>query len=307
MRKSCLVLLFSLICSVVCGQQQYDNKIYKSQIELRHDNDFFLLTDRYYSSGLYLNYRTVLEQGFTNGGHEQFEFQLSQEIFTPSQTQSTNIAEFDRSYAGYIGLLSKWSAGFEDHLLEIGISAGIVGPSSGAGGFQRWYHNTLVISDSPIWVNELKNSFHTNIYASYLKEWKLAPNPFGVRMAIKPNIAVGSRDIFLETEGLMQFGRRNILGSTIAYNRLGSNSREIFFTLRFAYRKVFYNGLIEGTLFGDNSEVLRELKTDLYRLGFDFNHRFDGNDYKFGVRFNTAESVGSKSHKYIQLAYGFGF
>jgi hypothetical protein len=307
MYKICLSILFYFFYFFSLAQQSYDENVYQNQIELKHDNDFFLLTDRYYSSGLYLTYRTILKKGVSKTASEQLELSLGQEIFTPSQTQSTNIDEFDRSYAGYIGIQTTWSAEFDKQLIKVGFSLGLVGPNSGAGGFQRWYHNTLVISDSPLWVNELENSIHSNIYVSYLKEWELAPNPFGVRLGLKPKAALGSRDMFFETEGNFQFGRRNTLAHSIAYDRLGSNQREIFFAFTFAFRRVIHNGLIEGNFFGDTSAVLRESKQTVLRYGFDFNHRFNANDYKLGLHFNTAETGQSKLHKYIALAYSLSF
>ena len=40
----------------------------KHQIEFQHDNDFILLTDRYYSSGLFLTYRKRFTKGIFNTG-----------------------------------------------------------------------------------------------------------------------------------------------------------------------------------------------------------------------------------------------
>ena len=306
MKKTCL--FFVLLCfSHWCRTQEtYPEKIYRSQLELRHDNDFFTLTDRYYSSGLFVTYRTSLKKGVF-GGNEQLSFRLGQEVYTPAQTQSFNSNVFDRPYVGYTGLLTTWSKAQDHSLFQTGVSIGIAGNNSGAGGFQRWYHKAIAISDSPLWIDELHNSFHLNSYISYIKEWELAPNPFGIRLALKPEIALGSRDVYADSETIIHFGRRNSIKESIAYSRLGNNSREIYFSLRFAYRQVLYNGLIEGNLFGDNSPVLRESENSLLRFGFDFNHRFDQNDYKVGIRYTSPETAESESHIYIQLSYALSF
>ena len=188
-----LLLVFS---NVFVGYCQ-DNSSFKQQISLQHDNDFFTLTYRYYSSGLYLTYRKLLSSPLFKNGKEQIEFKLQQEIYTPSQTESTNINVFDRSYAGFLGMGFHWNRVKDNKLLKVGIVAGLVGPNSGAGGFQRWYHNVLVVSDPPIWVSELNNNFHFNIYTSFTKEWILAPKPFGVNAVLSLNTALGTRDIYL--------------------------------------------------------------------------------------------------------------
>lgn len=298
------VLLF-LSASLFAQNSSQDS--FSEQIELRHDNDFFLLTDRYYSSGLFLTYRKFLSKGIFKDNKEQIDFTLGQEVYTPSQTQSTNSAAFDRPYAGFTGLNFSWSLSTKGQLLKVSALVGIAGLNSGAGGFQRWYHKAIAISDSPLWIDEVNDSFHFNTYLSYVKEWEIAPEPFGVRFAIQPNLALGSRDIYIEPETIFYFGRRNEIGKSIAYDRLGSTDREIYFALRASFRSVLYNGLIEGNLFGDNSPVLKEPTNSIWRFGFDFYHRFQRNDYKFGVRYNSSETEQSQRHKYVMLSYGLRF
>ncbi|MDT0538354.1 lipid A-modifier LpxR family protein [Croceitalea sp. P059] len=281
---------------------------YNQQLELKHDNDFFMLTDRYYSSGLFLTYRKFLSKGIFKNNNEQLDFTIGQEVYTPSQTQSTNSAVFDRPYTGFTGLKTTWSASSQkSELFRAEILIGIAGLNSGAGGFQRWYHQAIAISDSPLWIDEVNDSFHLNTYLSYVKDWTIAPEPFGIRLALQPTLAFGSRDIYLEAEAILFFGRRNEIGKSIAYNRLGSVDREIYFALRASYRSVFYNGLIEGNLFGDNSPILTESSQSILRLGFDFYHRFQRNDYKVGLRFNSSETVIAKKHKYVMLSYSKSF
>lgn len=296
-----------LLVSTVFMSYCQDSFSYNKQVLLQHDNDFFTITDRYYSSGLYITYRQALTKPVFNTGKEQFEIRLQQEIYTPSQTESTNINLFDRSYAGFVGLGFNWSHAKENELFKIAILSGIVGPNSGAGGFQRWYHNTLVVADPPIWVAELNDSFHFNFYTSYIKEWTLTPNPFGVRVALLSSLALGSRDVFIEPELVFSFGRKAQLQNSIFLDQLGKHEHEVYFTLNVAYRNILHNGLIEGNLFGDSSLVLRDVENSLLRLGFDFHNRNGRNNIKFGVRYNSKETPQSRGHKYIILGYGYSF
>lgn len=297
-----LLFILSLICAFSFGQDSPTN-----QIELSHDNDFILLTDRYYSSGLFVSYRKKLTKGLFRNDSEQLDFKLGQEVYTPKQTQSINSAVFDRPYAGFLGLHTRYSFAKKNQLFETTLLLGLAGVNSGAGGFQRWYHKVIAISDSPLWIDELQNSFHTNIYGSYTKEWELAPVPFGIRMALKPSFALGTRDVFIAQEAIAYFGRRNAINTSIANHRLGSQEREIFFALRAGLKYVLHNGLIEGNLFGDSSPVVKTPENILLLLGFDFYHRFNKNDYKVGLRFNSRETGNAKVHKYIQLAYALSF
>ena len=293
------------------GAEVYSQKSkldsFNKQLELRHDNDFFLRTDRYYSSGLYATFRTTLHKGIFKENSEQLDITIGQEVYTPSLTGSTNTVNFDRPYAGFAGLTTTWSiSAKKNQLFKTEVLIGIAGVNSGAGGLQRWYHR-LINAQSPLYTGEVANSFHLNAYFSYVKEWDIVKKPFGFTLAIIPNLAFGSRDIFIEPETVLYFGRRNNVAKSIAYNRIGSTDREIYFALRASYRNVLYNGLIEGNLFGDNSPVVRESTNSVWRFGLDFYNRYKRNDYKFGIRFNTSETQQSQNHKYVMLSYGLLF
>lgn len=277
------------------------------QIGIRHDNDFIVLTDRYYSFGLYINYIHKLADGIFPNTSEQIHFNLGVQAFTPDDTKTRDISQMDRPYAGYLGLNNGWSVATPNSFYDLQLELGIAGKSAGAGALQRWYHNAVVISDPQSWVGELSNSFHFNFYARYAREWQLAPNPFSVHIALQPWVAYGTKDQFIQAEVAAYFGRRNSLNSSIAYDQLGSTEREIFFALRFGYRFVGYNGLLEGNLWGDDSVYLVEPNAVVLHLGFDFKHRYKKNDYSVGYRFNSDETEHTQTHQYIILSYARSF
>ncbi|WP_297763690.1 lipid A deacylase LpxR family protein [uncultured Muriicola sp.] len=276
------------------------------QIRLKHDNDFFTLTDRYYSSGLYLTYTSSLKKGIGKG-QEQLSFTIGQEVYTPFNIITTNIEEQDRPYVGFLGLKTGWSSVKNKHSWDASLLVGIAGNNSGAGGFQRWYHKIFVVSDPPVWVDEMDNSLHANGYVGYLKEWTLAPNPFSITLAVQPSLAFGTRDQFAQANFIAYFGRRDPLASTMAYQRIGNTRREIFFSLRAGYRYVGYNALLEGNALGDNSIFLISPNREFVFGGFDVQHRFKKNEYWFGYRIQSPEATGTQSHKYVILSYARNF
>jgi len=304
-----LRILLALVgcCSCLFSQKAYEPASYAKQLELSHDNDYALFTDRYYSSGLFLTYRTLLKRKLSSTKAHQLDFKLGQEIYTPSQSRSLNTATFDRPYAGFSGLQTRWSIGSQNTLFNTSLLVGLAGLNSGAGGFQRWFHRVVSIDDSPLWIGELNDSFHINLNFSYVREWVLSSKPFGIRFAIDPEVALGTRDIFLEPKASLHFGRRNNASQSIAYNRLGSNAREIYFSLDLGYRFVVHNGLIEGNLLGDNSPLLKDPENSIVRIGLNLNHRFNRNDFKIGFQFNSAETPEARSHKFLSLGYGYAF
>ena len=302
------VLLFFQVN--IQGQEYISDKsdtLIRSQLKLRHDNDFFTLSDRYYSSGLYLTFTSRLRKWEKGDENQQVSLRLGQEVFTPSDIVTTVISEQDRPYVGFLGVKGSWSRVREDRAIQASLLLGLAGNNSGAGGFQRWYHSIFVVSDPPVWVGEMNNTLHANLYANYYREWRLAPLPFSVTLGFQPELAFGTRDQYGQLGLLAYFGRRDGLISSMALDRLGATTREIFFSLSAGYRYVAYNGMLEGNALGDDSIFLISPNEELLFAGFDFHHRYQKNEYRVGYKIISPEAPGNTSHKYIVLSYARNF
>lgn len=301
-RKDFCILVFLL--PIIISAQEIPSR----QLEIAHDNDFFLTTDRYYSSGLFLTYRRIPEKGLLGASGEQFSFRLGQQVYTPSDVSSRDTTNYDRPYAGLSGLWTSWSKADDRQLLEGRFLFGRTGPSSRAGSFQRWYHNNIVIYQAPAWEAEIADAWQANLYLNYLREWNLMPNPFSIRLALQAEIAWGSLEQYFEPKMTLFLGRRGALNSSIGHQRLGSLEREIFMALRLSYRQLGHNSLIEGNKGGTPSSFTSEALRGIWRFGFDFNHRYRRNDYKVVYRIIGKETPDqSRFHQYIGLAYALSF
>ena len=303
--------MFTLgIMAPIFGQDQTSNTVkndIKHQISFRHDNDFLAFSDRYYSSGLFLSYKRVLDKGVFSSGQEQISLAFAQQVYTPSKLNTTNLAEMDRPYAGYIEVNTGWTYIKDNNCYETNFILGLAGKASGAGDFHRWYHNALSIPSPPTWAHELTNKLHSNLYTSFTHEWQLAPNNFSVYLAVKSELALGTKDIYAQPEMIAHFGRRLNMTSSMAYNNIGSTEKEVFFSLRAGYRIVAHNALLEGHIFSDNSVFLVSPENGFFYGGFDIKHRTGQNDYWLGYRFNAAETKQTRVHKYIILSYARSF
>lgn len=284
-----------------------DGRIPSQQIRLQHDNDFFTLSDRYYSSGLFLSYSRRLRGWESGQAYQQMKITVGQEVFTPSDIKTTEISEQDRPYVGFLGLKGNWLKIRNSAALDVSMLLGLAGNNSGAGGFQRWYHNIFVVSDPPVWVGEMNNTAHLNLYTSYYREWDLAPLPFSIKSGIQPQVAYGTRDQYAQLTWITFFGRRDPLLTSMAFDALGSETREIYFSLRAGFRYVAHNAMLEGNATGDDSVFLVEPRRHLIYGGFDVHHRVERNEYRFGYRILSPEAVTTRSHKYVSLSYARNF
>ncbi len=239
--------------------------------------------------------------------YHHIHFTLGQEVFTPADIRTYDISGQDRPYVGFLGLKGNWLRVKASHALQASLLLGLAGNNSGAGGFQRWYHNIFVVSDPPVWVGEMNNSAHVNFYTSYYREWELAPLPFSVRSGIQPEAAFGTRDQYAQLTWISYFGRRDPLPTSMAFNTLGSVAREIYFSLRAGYRYVAHNAMLEGNATGDDSVLLIDALRNLFYGGFDVHHRFGKNEYRFGYRILSPEAETTRAHKYVTLSYARNF
>jgi len=231
-----------------------------------------------------------------------------QEIYTPSELEETDISKFDRPYAGYLGVNFQHTISSEEWLVDIIYALGVTGPMSGAEWLQNAFHSTAAEdSRQATWQGQIKNGFTANLYVNYIKEWKLAPNPFSVYFALSPTTAVGTKDIYLQNDLVFYFGKRNGLKNTIAYNQLGKLKNEFFFAVRAGYRYVFHDTMLEGNLLGDTSVFLVEPYHNVFIYNVEFYYRVGRNDFKFFYNFLSAETKNTENHMYVTLSLARNF
>ena len=77
-----------------------------SYLNLDVENDLYFLTDEYYSSGIFIEVGKVVEKDSI----KKFKiWELGQEIYTPSETDSKDFQNYDYPFGGWT--LSSWRSG----------------------------------------------------------------------------------------------------------------------------------------------------------------------------------------------------
>ncbi len=301
-----LLLLLQFINSFGQTQEKDKIKTAKRQIEFRADNDFWFSTDLYYTTGSFINYRVVLEADTLVGISKTIGFGIRQQLYTPSDIRSDDIRRYDRPYAGFLGLSGAYNLVEQKDFLLAEIVLGVAGPASGAEDFQNLFHENGGI-DTPPWTGQLENSFHANLYAEFGREWNLNDGPLKWILAANPSIALGTRDIYLNPEMALYFGKRNSTNLSMAYNQLGPLKDELFVVLKTAYRFVFYDAMLQGNFAGDDSPFVVEANKHLFRFGLEACWRWGKNDIRVGYHYTTSETPLADSHAYGLLSYARSF
>ncbi len=143
------------------------------------ENDAIVGKDNHYTNGIYYTWMSDNNTTFPdilpflNMKQKNVAFSISHAIFTPKNKKISTRDLNDLPYAGYLDfnfLFYKSSANFFN---EIGINAGLVGPSTGADSLQKNFH-ALIGHDKPKgWDNQLKDHFISGI--SYQLGYKTTP------------------------------------------------------------------------------------------------------------------------------------
>lgn len=164
--------VFFTVCSnFTAGQQAWGGAYVSFDVA----NDVFVLpikTDRYFTGGV------RLEVGKVANGRAPFRinsnasrtsyWRFTQDIFTPSQIEASELLTNDRPFASYL-TVSRGKTYGDDHIglrLNTEWTAGILGKYSGGGMMQNAFHGMVDFADPlPGWKNEINTDLILNYRA----------------------------------------------------------------------------------------------------------------------------------------------
>lgn len=132
------------------------------------DNDLFFLTDYYYTSGIFWHYgyRVLGEEASEEKVFHQWE--LGQEIYTPSDLFSEEVATYDYPYGGWSYLRYGRLRALSDHQqFNWSVQTGVTGDWSLARWMQNTYHTGVLGLRENAWLDQVPNAVHVNIKTQY--------------------------------------------------------------------------------------------------------------------------------------------
>ncbi|MBX9751840.1 MAG: lipid A deacylase LpxR family protein [Roseococcus sp.] len=170
---------------------------------LSYDNDLFAGTDRYYTSGLQLDWRSPSENPpswlawlnnrpggflFPEGGAPRWGLSLGQSIFTPSDTTLRNPDPRDRPYAGWlygsVSLVSSTATEFGGLELQVGV----VGPSALGRQAQNGVHRLRDFALARGWSYQLKDEVGVNLILARQWRWNRELGWGGLSAGLVPSV-----------------------------------------------------------------------------------------------------------------------
>jgi hypothetical protein len=193
---------------------------------IQFENDLFGSgDDRFYSHGTEFSYLSLSKppDWMTNlGEHLPFfrfgdvhavQYSLGQKIFTPQDTQAVSLIEDDRPYAGWLyGSAELLSRYIDEPDMQagniLGVTLGIVGPSSHADDIQRGYHGLIGVDKPQGWHNQLKDE--PGLLLTYTRRWQYFNDLLGgFEFETSPHLVGALGNIYTYAGGgmMLRFGK----------------------------------------------------------------------------------------------------
>lgn len=190
----CFMFMGLAVCAFGAEEEKKEQTI--GSIVVYFENDLFYKVDKYYSNAVQIRFvspplGTLAENGFfpdymdglmnrverlQNSGTLQYNVSvgLGQIIYTPDNTEATELQKNDRPYAGYLYGFVALHAKQEMMMDTFELNLGVVGPSSLAENSQNEVHRMRNLDTANGWDNQLHDE--PAFMLSWARNYRLNPN-----------------------------------------------------------------------------------------------------------------------------------
>lgn len=282
---------------------------FKHEIGFQSDNDSYLAqgSDRYYTNGLFLNYRFATDHGKLKEGIEKKVVELSagQMIFNPRSGYRPDPATQDRPFAGYLymGAAISWFH-TDEHLLKAAVQLGTTGPNALAQDGQELLHRSFGFYEPGGWEYQISNEAAVNTSVQYVRLLQRAEN-VKTDFSFEGYANVGTTFSGAGAAVLFRAGNMEQLFNSASYDaRVGHTGalqrNELFFYAKPQLNFVAYDATVQGSMFSNNSPVTYGVKPIVFAQQLGVNYSTGRLSLDFNIVFKTKEV------KSAALAHQFG-
>ena len=187
-------------------------------IQLENDALSIPSTDELYTSGERLGYVgptgalpgfiSDLGRGIFGEGTQRLEFDLQQQIFTPTKTQLYNPNPQDRPYAGQLSLRLSLIQDTMQTRSIAGVAVGVVGPAALGQPVQNGFHEIIGQTPNRGWRYQLHNEPTLDFSGGRIWREEVADfGPIGVQVLPQITGQIGNTEIYAQTGAIVRFGQ----------------------------------------------------------------------------------------------------
>ncbi len=297
---------FIFILCLTFQYQGQSQKPFTKELGIYTDNDAYtnLYNDGYYTNGFTLFYKYLPKNKIATFPKKIIEWNLGVKMYTPENGKAPTISEQDRPFAGYLfgnGILNYFYE--NESYLKLGLSLGIIGPSSGGGKIQAKFHKFFGMYGVDGWDYQIKDLLALNANILYSKKLihfcgervdmhGLAELNLGT---VETNVGLGIMSRF-SISPLNKIYLSGTYGSLIDSRPLKKSLRIpeffVFFNPMIYYRA--YDATIQGSMFSDKSPVTFDIEPILYSIETGIIFQMYRINVKYSVTFNSIEVLNDK-------------
>lgn len=315
--KSIKYALFSLFLFALPSVQA---QTFKNEFGFSSDNDAYLFVgqDRYYTNGLFINFRHAVNQQQLSEKLEKktFEISVGQQMYNPRSGFAPNPLTQDRPFAGYLfaeGVMNWFKK--DEQGWKAGIQVGTTGPSSLGQKGQELLHSIVGFYDPEGWDYQIKDELSINLSAQYTRLLQRAANQ-RTDFSFEGYARAGTTYSGAGAGLLFRAGKINQLFNTAYYHAAIENNastrklvdKEVFFYAKPQINVVAYDATIQGSMFNNDSPITFDAKPIVFAQQIGFNYSSNRFTADFGLLFKTKEvKSAARAHQYgtISLFYRF--
>jgi len=322
MRLKSLITIVLIAISFGAFAQGYGDiaQNYKNEFGFKSDNDAYLFygQDRYYTNGLFINFRHASDQRKLGPNLEKviWEFTAGQKMYNPITGSLPNPNRHDRPFAGYlfagssVNLFTK-----KESILKFGLELGTVGPDALGEDAQELLHKIVGFYEIRGWEYQIKNELAANLTAQYTKLLTRSKSN-KVDLAVEGYANIGTTFSGAGAGILFRAGRINQLFNSAYTNSAISNNsmtaklvkRELFFYAKPQINFVAYDATVKGSMFNNDSPVTFDTKPIVFAQQLGFNYSSPRFTIDYSVLFKSKEVKSTaKAHQYGTIAMYYRF
>ncbi|WP_432711745.1 lipid A deacylase LpxR family protein [Pedobacter sp.] len=311
---------YSLLLLFVCSFASLKAQTYKNEFGFRSDNDAYLFygLDRYYTNGLFINFRHAIATDRISEKLEKKTYELSagQKMYNPRSGYAPDPLRQDRPFAGYLyaeGAISWFRK--NESVIKASAQIGTTGPDALAQKGQELLHNTVGFYKPEGWEYQIRNEMAVNLAAQYTRLLHRSTSNT-VDFSFDGYARAGTTFSGAGAAVFFRAGKINqLFNSASTHSVIGNGAKtqalvekEVFFYAKPQLNVVAYDATIQGSMFNDDSPVTFDAKPIVFAQQIGFNYSSQRFTFDFGLVFKTREvESNAKAHQYGKISMYYRF
>ncbi len=274
----------------------------QNQINLDVDNDLYFKRDFYYSSGIFLSFKSQKKQESKESINH---FKIGQLIYTPSSRYETNPDKYDYPYSGYLFFEFKNQKRLSHNTsISLGGNIGMTGNASLAKGMQNLYHNIVLNLPNLEWKSQMPQELQVNFVGSFFKGFNLYDK---INFTTNLHANIGTYQMMSEINFGVLIG--DLGWSKFSDNIIDSNKNKFSFYVGSSHAYYFHDFKLEGSLFNNRASLTMPSKKYRNSLILGVKKRF--NKLQILTTFNSiskdTELQRTIKHPFLKISLSYKF